>query len=212
MPDQTPHPESPRDPDGLDLRLRGAAPEVTDPRPEVRAELERMARAARTENRPVRRRPVGRAAAIGLASALVLGGGAAAATTVGDDFSYIWTKSPWAQVDVAFPDGSRCDVRVGGISAASVSGRDHIRDFLTEGGLEEGLDLRDMDQLNDWFDFDETAPESEERARTYSVAKMQAIHEVFQDELVSAGFERQEIGFYADQSCPGADWMSEDGR
>lgn len=212
MPDQTPHTKNSNEPDGLDSRIRGAAPEVTEPRPEVLAELERMASAARTEDRPARRRPVGRVAAIGLASALALGGGVAAAATVGDDFSYIWTKSPWAQVDVTFPDGSRCDVRVGGISAASLSGRDHIRDFLTGGGLEEGLDLRDMDQLNDWFDFDETAPESEERARTYSVAKMQAIHDVLQNELVSAGFERQEIGFYADQSCPGAAWMSEDGR
>jgi hypothetical protein len=93
----------------LDDLLSSSRPPVTALTPDIEDELARMSVMSRTDNRKPRgHRHISRAAALGVCTALVLGGAGAAAAATFTGWPW-WKQEPPAPFSYTLPSGAVCE-------------------------------------------------------------------------------------------------------
>jgi len=209
-PDHTP------EPDMLDDLLASSAPRTSTLTPELEHELVAMSVDAEYEARPAGRlRRMPRAAVVGIAAVLVLGGaGAAAAATLSDWAP--WATTPDASFTFTLPSGAVCEQRYG-----NVKGTDEVTQAIREYMKQvDVLQLADIDAELQRARADENVQVNADGSQEpggygtpyynadseYLQAVMQATSKVITTELDRQGIDYEGSSWEGEAHCPGAQW------
>ncbi|WP_409048711.1 hypothetical protein AB2L57_18275 (plasmid) [Microbacterium sp. HA-8] len=209
----------------LDDLLSSSKPPVSALTPDIEDELARMSVMALTDQRrPRGHRHISRAAAVGLCTALVLGGAGAAAAATLTGWPW-WKQEPPAPFSYTLPSGAVCETRLVGniqgpspeISTATLAYLASVDIFevldvdaeltkLRESGQDQpraGSTVLEGSRPNYFLEDAELSPD-----REYQFAVENAIIPAVVLELKRQGFEvsADQFSWQSATDCPGAQW------
>ena len=201
----TPNPE----PSQLDALLDDSAPIGVELPADVGERFKLMIADAKREARPVRRlRRHPRAAMVGIALVICLGGGTAAAAMTLNEWAP-WAEVPDGTYQFTLPSGAQCEARIG-----NVKGRDThaetiaaAREYLQRVDLLAAADAEAMAEvLRFGSNGDETVGIS--RDAQYIAALGQGVVGGLYAELERQGFDpgSANLSVETETHCPGAEW------
>ncbi|UFU06966.1 hypothetical protein [Ruania halotolerans] len=204
--------------DGLDARLRSAAPRTPVADAVTDDGIARLVGVTRRASRPRRWR---RLAAVGVTAGVVVAGAGAAAA----DGLLGWTWSPWAQdpdqsYTYTLPSGIECESRIGNVRHPDPEVTSAVHEVLSEDGILERVDIDGMLQimrteervhvLSDGTEVDAGYgtgyyPDIDNE---YQQAVGRAVSEYVMEELAERDIEMETGSWGGEAQCPGLEsWL-----